>query len=192
LLKLHELSGQQRFRAAALDAIDYERSLFSPAEGNWLDQRDLGSFSRAQENGKRKTITAWCYGAPGIGLARLSTLAHLDDAATRAEIATALQTTWANGFGQNHSLCHGDLGNIELLCAAGARFNDARWHAEGQRLAGVILDSINRHGWLCGLPLGIESPGLMTGLAGIGYGLLRLAAPQQVPSILTLQPPGAR
>ncbi|MFL6211714.1 MAG: type 2 lanthipeptide synthetase LanM family protein [Pyrinomonadaceae bacterium] len=191
LLKLHELSGQQRFRAAALDAIEYERSLFSPEEGNWLDQRDLGSFSRSQENGKRKTITAWCYGAPGIGLARLSTLAHLDDAVTRAEIGTALQTTCANGFGQNHSLCHGDLGNIELLCEAGARFADSRWHSEAKRLSGVILDSINRNGWLCGLPLGIESPGLMTGLAGIGYGLLRLCEPEQVPSILTLQPPSS-
>jgi lantibiotic modifying enzyme len=29
----------------------------------------------------------------------------------------------------------------------------------------------------------------MTGLAGIGYGLLRLADPQSVPSVLTLEPP---
>jgi lantibiotic modifying enzyme len=35
----------------------------------------------------------------------------------------------------------------------------------------------------------VESPGLMTGLAGIGYGLLRLAKPARVPSILTLEGP---
>jgi lantibiotic modifying enzyme len=29
----------------------------------------------------------------------------------------------------------------------------------------------------------------MTGLAGIGYGLLRLADPARVPSVLTLAPP---
>jgi lantibiotic modifying enzyme len=29
----------------------------------------------------------------------------------------------------------------------------------------------------------------MTGLAGIGYGLLRLAAPQRVPSVLALERP---
>jgi lantibiotic modifying enzyme len=35
----------------------------------------------------------------------------------------------------------------------------------------------------------VESPGLMTGLAGIGYGLLRVAAPARVPSVLTLEGP---
>jgi lantibiotic modifying enzyme len=35
----------------------------------------------------------------------------------------------------------------------------------------------------------IDSPGLMNGLAGIGYALLRLAEPERVPSVLTLAPP---
>ena len=35
----------------------------------------------------------------------------------------------------------------------------------------------------------VESPGLMTGLAGIGYGLLRLAEPTRMPSVLVLEPP---
>jgi hypothetical protein len=30
---------------------------------------------------------------------------------------------------------------------------------------------------------------LMSGLAGIGYGLLRLAEPTQIPSVLVLEPP---
>ena len=33
------------------------------------------------------------------------------------------------------------------------------------------------------------SPGLMTGLAGMGYALLRLAEPAHVPSVLMLAPP---
>lgn len=44
-------------------------------------------------------------------------------------------------------------------------------------------------GWLCGIPLGVESPRLMPGLAGIGYQLLSLAEPEFVPSLLTLEPP---
>lgn len=35
--------------------------------------------------------------------------------------------------------------------------------------------------------LNVESPGLLTGLAGIGYGLLRLAAPSAVPSVLLME-----
>ena len=63
-------------------------------------------------------MTAWCHGAPGIGLARLRSLPHLDDATSRAEIGTALATTLAEGFGRNHSLCHGDLGNLDFVVQA--------------------------------------------------------------------------
>ena len=52
-----------------------------------------------------------------------------------------------------------------------------------------MLASIERDGWLCGTRGGVEAPGLMNGLAGIGYGLLRLAAPERVPSVLALEPP---
>jgi lantibiotic modifying enzyme len=53
----------------------------------------------------------------------------------------------------------------------------------------MILDSIARHGWQCGGPQAVEMPGLMLGLAGIGYQMLRLAEPDRVPSVLVLAPP---
>jgi lantibiotic modifying enzyme len=40
------------------------------------------------------------------------------------------------------------------------------------------------HGWLSGAPLGAETPGLMMGLAGMGYGLLSLAQPDVFPTLL--------
>jgi lantibiotic modifying enzyme len=58
-----------------------------------------------------------------------------------------------------------------------------------QRLSSAIVDTIATQGWLSGIPLGVESPGLMTGLAGIGYALLRLAVPTRVPSVLVLEAP---
>src|SRR5262249_26297307 len=116
-------------------------------------------------------------------------LQYLDDAETRMEIDTALKTTLAQGFGHNHSLCHGDLGNLELLLQASQTLGDPQWRAQVDSLATAILESINQYGWLCGIPLGVESRGLMTGLAGIGYGLLRLAEPTRVPSVLVLEPP---
>ncbi|MEW1847765.1 hypothetical protein AB0392_58245 [Nonomuraea angiospora] len=36
---------------------------------------------------------------------------------------------------------------------------------------------------------GVQVPGLMTGLAGIGYGMLRAAAPNRVPAVIALEPP---
>ncbi|HEX6292736.1 MAG TPA: type 2 lanthipeptide synthetase LanM family protein [Herpetosiphonaceae bacterium] len=190
-LALHELalsSGAERFRAAALDALAYERSLFVPERGNWPDMRVKKAPDQTEEPGARFML-AWCHGAPGIGLSRLHLLPHLDDAALRGEIEAALHATRQHGFGLNHSLCHGDLGNLELLLHAGEKLVDPHWQAETRRLASMIVESIDANGWLSGIPLGVESPGLMTGLAGIGYGLLRLAAPERVPAVLVLAPP---
>ena len=189
LLELAALTGEERFRTAACAGIAYERSLFSLEEGNWPDLRDLKTSGQTGDNGQHRFMTAWCHGAPGIGLARLRSLQHLDDAVIRAEIDTALQITLAQGFGGNHSLCHGDLGNLELLLQASQVLAEPQWHTQVHRIAAIVLDSISRDGWLCGPPLGVESPGLMTGLAGIGYGLLRLAEPIRVPAVLVLAPP---
>ncbi|MGB8861671.1 MAG: lanthionine synthetase LanC family protein, partial [Ilumatobacteraceae bacterium] len=91
----------------------------------------------------------------------------------------------------NHSLCHGTAGNLELLAQAAAspvlpeavrrrcRHQLGRWTAE-------LVDDILQQGPRCATRLGIDTPGLMTGLAGIGLELLRLAEPGRVPSVLTL------
>jgi type 2 lantibiotic biosynthesis protein LanM len=189
LLQLAALTGELRFRTTALAAIAYERSLYVPEANNWPDLRKIAAASHGQQSGEDPCMTAWCHGAPGIGLARLSSLPYLDDAVTRAEIGAALTATLAAGFGGNHSICHGDLGNVELLLQAGQALGDPQWQAEANRIAARVLADIQARGWLCGVPLEVESPGLMIGIAGIGYGLLRLADPALVPSVLMLEPP---
>jgi type 2 lantibiotic biosynthesis protein LanM len=186
LLELATATGDERFREAGRAAIAYERSLFSPADGNWPDLRELGAPGEGSHGAAERFTCAWCHGAPGIGLARLASLPHLDDGALRAEIDTAIATTLRHGFGKNHSLCHGDLGNLDFLLEAGRRLDDPGLRAQAGRLAGGVLDSFAPSGWLCGSPTGVESPGLLTGLAGIGYQLLRLADPERVPSVLLL------
>jgi type 2 lantibiotic biosynthesis protein LanM len=191
LLQLAARTDSDRFRQAAVAAIAYERSLFSPQVANWLDVRDFPADSaKAQEQTERHSV-AWCHGAPGIGLARLGSLSQLDDPLVQGEIEVALRTTLASGFGQTPTLCHGDLGNLDLLLEASAVLGDSRWQEEANRRAGSILKGIETNGWLCATPLRVESPGLLTGLAGIGYGLLRLAEPGRVPSVLNLSPPRA-
>jgi type 2 lantibiotic biosynthesis protein LanM len=188
LLELAAVTGEERFQEAALYAIAYERSLFSPDVGNWPDLREFETTVLSGNPGQVNYMTAWCHGAMGIGLARLRSMSYLNDTETRAEIDTALKTTLTQGFGMNHSLCHGDLGNVELLLQASLTLNDSQWQEHLNRLSAMIFHSIDEYGWLCGVPLGVETPGLMTGLAGIGYQLLRLAQPDQVPSILLLEP----
>ena len=112
-----------------------------------------------------------------------------DNPGVRAEIAAALETSLREGFGRNHSLCHGDLGNLELLLQARRILGGPRWEDEIRRRTATVLASIETNGWRSGVAFGVETPGLMVGLAGIGYELLRLAEPEHVPSVLVLEPP---
>jgi lantibiotic modifying enzyme len=65
---------------------------------------------------------------------------------------------------------------------------DAELEEQAWRITGGIADSIRDDGWLYGLPGSIETPGLMAGLAGAGFGLARLARPDLFPGLLTLDP----
>lgn len=187
LLRLAAVSKEQRFHEAALAALAYERSLFSEEKQNWPDLRP--EVTAKEENASY--MTAWCHGAVGIGLARLASLPYLDDATIRAEIDAAITTTLTEGFGKNHSLCHGDMGNLELLLLA-AQTEPARYAREMEikALQASLLQNMREQGRQSGVPrVPMETPGLMLGLAGTGYALLRQADPQRVPSVLTLAPP---
>jgi len=185
LLELAAATGDVRYTALARRAFTYERSLFVPERGNWKDLRELEGASP----GGQEFMVTWCHGAPGIAVGRLLSLRHLDEPWLRAELATALETTWREGVCGNHSLCHGDLGNLEVLHVAGELLGEPRWTQAARQWATGVLQQGRDSGWKCGLPQGHETPGLMMGLAGIGYGLLRLACPEDVPSVLA---PGGR
>ncbi|HEX2133392.1 MAG TPA: type 2 lanthipeptide synthetase LanM [Actinophytocola sp.] len=84
------------------------------------------------------------------------------------------------------SLCHGELGVTEVMLAAAAD-RDTPAARELRRRTGLVLEVLRRHGPGCGVPGGVPTPGLLTGFAGIGHGLLRLASPTRVPSVLLLE-----
>lgn len=192
LLELASATSETRFRDAAIEAIRYDRSLFSPKARNWLDVRDDVASARLSVGTDEGTCLAhWCHGAGGIGLSRIRCQRHWDDGAVREEIEDALKATIAHGFGSNHCLCHGDFGNLELLAEAQRAFPESRWGSEFARVSSDVLASIEERGCITGHVLGLESPGLMLGIAGIGYGMLRIVAPERVPSVLLLDGPNA-
>ncbi|HEX2913348.1 MAG TPA: type 2 lanthipeptide synthetase LanM family protein [Chloroflexia bacterium] len=190
LMALARLSGDSRYEEVAREALAYERSHFVAEKQNWPDLR---SFLNAEHtHDKPHYMIAWCHGAAGIGLGRLAMLPYSNDAETRQEIEAAVNTTLAHGMGQNHSLCHGDMGNLELVLSAAQALGNEAYRQSLETLTASVLDSIETQGWCSGMAMGVEVPGLMTGLAGIGYQLLRLAQPEKVPSVLVLAPPAVK
>ena len=180
LTELFAATGERAFADKALAAVRFERSHFSPETENWEDLRT--------SDGK-DPMAAWCHGACGIGLSRACMQPYLDDEGIRQDLRAAVRTTYLQGFGSNHSLCHGDLGSLELLLQASRRLPQEEWGGRLAERTAQTVASIEEEGWLCGVPLDVETPGLMEGLAGIGLGLLRLAEPARVPGVLILEGP---
>ncbi|HKV38881.1 MAG TPA: type 2 lanthipeptide synthetase LanM family protein [Blastocatellia bacterium] len=186
LQELGALTGEHRFASAARQAVAYERSVFSELNRNWPDFRLRNG---SDDNSEPRFSMTWCNGAPGIALGRLRSLARLEDSGIRADAEIALNSIVKSEFSSSHCLCHGALGNVDPLIEASLSNDGSRWLQPRARAASYVLNSIRTSGWVCGAPLAVETPGLLTGLAGIGYGLLRLADPLTVPSVLALAPP---
>lgn len=126
----------------------------------------------------------WCRGTAGLLIAR----SCMTGRASRAELCADLFALSRRPVLRDLSLCHGELGIAEAFVTLSlAGLSGAISHALRRR-AGLILDATRRHAGYCGTPGGVPTPGLLYGLAGIGYGLLRLAFPQRVPAVLLLEP----
>jgi type 2 lantibiotic biosynthesis protein LanM len=161
---------------------------FAAATG---DQRaaEFGLASFRYERGWCPDAPGWCRGAAGVGLSRAASL-HAGEAGVGDDLDRAVDAVVSAGAVADHSLCHGELGCLELLLVAAAAGRTDVGKVLARRAAG-LLDAVDRFGPRCGTPDAVPTPGLLTGLAGIGYGLLRLAFPHRVASVLLLEPPGS-
>jgi type 2 lantibiotic biosynthesis protein LanM len=180
LSKLARVAGPTRaarYREMADAAFAFEQSLFLDAEKNWVDLR--------MEDGGT-AASAWCHGAVGIGLAQLDLDPALADARTRELVRYAAAAARRTGIGWNHTACHGDLGTWELLDAA-IRVGAAPEGLDREQLLGLILTSIEDNKPTCGFARDAFAPGLLPGLGGVAYQLLRAHPHHQLPSILTLE-----
>jgi lantibiotic modifying enzyme len=184
LLRLAAATGDDRFHAAAAEALAYESALFDPAAGNWPDLRP----AMANTDGSPAFMQSWCHGAPGIALARLGGLPWLDTATIRRDLDNGLATTQATDpAGDVDHLCCGTAGRSEILLAAGrALGRPALVHQAAGWMAAVTARAAQSGGYYLapGLPPDARPPGLFQGQAGIGYTLLRLAYPDRLPCLL--------
>jgi lantibiotic modifying enzyme len=186
LLELFAATGEDRHRAAAECAIDYEEHWFDPDRGNWPDLRGI---ERREPHGAFTApyATAWDHGAPGIALSRLRAWEILGDERHRAAAAIALATTAASVERRllepaaNFSLGHGLAGNADVLLLSAGVFPEGAALARraGETGAGRYATSLD--GWPCGAG---RTPALLTGDAGIGLFLLRLHEPAVASALL--------
>ena len=176
LAKLASETGASQYQQTAQAAFAFEDALFDEEEQNFLDLRLLEGA---------KTAAAWCHGSVGIGLAHLDLDPGLANPSTRQILRRTAAATWRLGLGWNHCACHGDLGAWELLERAIA-LGEGPKDVTPVHLRELLLTSLEDHGPCCGLTRDAFAPGLMPGLGGIAYQLLRMHPDHGLPSILTL------
>ncbi|HSU13182.1 lanthionine synthetase LanC family protein [Longimicrobium sp.] len=209
LLELYLATGDSRYRYAMEQAFLYENQFFSAEASNWPDLRhnELGEYlyaGRQEELRQRllggevlapqppRYMSAWCHGAPGIGLSRLRAWQTLGEQQYLDDAKAALQSTLDSlaDARMNYSLCHGRGGNAETLMVAAEILGDEQYLQRPREAAMEGWEAYESQGkpWPCGTMQGVSDPGLLLGDSGIAYFLLRLARPE-TPSVLLVTPP---
>jgi len=184
LMNLYKVTKEEIFRSTAIEAVSYEDTLFDQRVGNWASRQGLWGTGSASPS-----LLAWCHGAPGIVLSRVPFLSEFTDKGFQDRLDVAAATVLREGFEASQCFCHGDLGNLDCLLEFARARGDLELLDTVWVLGGQIGERVRNEGWQCGIPKSMETPGLMVGIAGIGYEFLRLAALDRVPSVLSLSAP---
>lgn len=130
-----------------------------------IDKDILSYFNNSNDN------HSWCHGSLGINLVDISVGHNIDSHTFEGILAL-----------DDYSLCHGRISLIEYLL-----LNSNNKNLNFNKEVKKILFNISMDNFKCGTPESIDTPGLMTGISGIGYELLRLVYPKIVPNILLLK-----
>lgn len=178
-----------------LAAFRYEDQFYDSERGNWPDLRDFALTRDTPNELKRLPyMVAWCHGAAGIGLARLRAYQLLEEhrsgLLTWIERAVSATVTHLENLPANSdaSPCHGRAGLAETLICASTILNEQTYSDQIRRMWARLLRTRIVDEWPVGVASGRNNPSLMLGYAGIGYALLRAVNPQNLPSILIIEP----
>jgi len=184
LARLSAITGEDAYLRTAARAYHYERSLFSAQQGNW---RILRPGSRTPQN-VVEFMTAWCHGAPGIGLARVLSLDVLRNQEILGEIEVAMRTTAELRGGEWDHLCCGGLGRADALLTVGTRLGSRVLVEAAHTVANATVRRAAKNGHFnvpsTPFERRVVAPSFFQGVSGIGYQLLRLSDPQSFPSVL--------
>ena len=164
-------------------ALNYNKHYYSSVCFKWLDLRsEVPSEADA----------TWCHGAAGIILSYIKSSKLLNRDLTSPYIVAAFNDIIQNGMSGQDCLCHGSLGNYEVLVSMAELLkNDELKNVVRNELYKKVISMTGRHeNWITGLNNQQYSLiGLFLGLSGISYNIMRVFWQDEIPSVLTLDSP---
>ena len=160
-------------------ALTYERLHYSPTLHSWP------RFDLPYNGNQYEYSTGWCHGAPGVGFSRLALIGY--DNYVEQELKICVETTMnhlKHSKETSYCLCHGDYGNIEFILAVKNSIPGLIHDELFSALRRNSLDKIIQDRLENGIKANGNTIGLMTGVLGVAYQLLRLNSPGFFPSLL--------
>jgi type 2 lantibiotic biosynthesis protein LanM len=187
--RLFDITGERRFGRASSDGYRYVASRYVDAAQNWPV---LGEPVEGVA-GLGPSMVAWCHGAPGVTLAISLGSADTVYAKLLDQLEPSLKTTAGASPHMADHVCCGNMGRCESLFTTGRRLMRREAVEGSRRLARVVIARARKAGHFClaanGFEYRIFDPGFFRGVSGIGYTLLRLAAPSSLPSVAAFEAP---
>ncbi len=146
---------------------------------------DIRNWARTKE---RDTVSInWCHGAPGIALMKIR-LAEIfgDRFVTRTDLEEIAATIINNGFGEDHCLCHGDMGNLMILKKLAETLNDDKIKEFCMKQYRESLDGLKEKVFGDYFYYS-EDTSFMIGPQAIALGILNMEYNENIVDILTLR-----
>lgn len=171
---LYKQFGDIRYLEAFNHSLLHDRSFYSDKIQGWIDGRNLSY---------KEDCGSWCHGATGIALSRLILVSKgFYDKTITKELNVAIKQI-EKRIGYNLSVCHGSLGNLEVLRLLSMQDDTKvfKW------VNSIAMEISKGKDIICGDNNRNSQVGLFMGFAGIGYQLLKFYDWKNIPSILCLE-----
>ncbi|MGF0107494.1 type 2 lanthipeptide synthetase LanM family protein [Staphylococcus hominis] len=131
------------------------------------------------------TIT-WCHGASGILLSRCLIKNNIiNKINVNNDISHAFKALSSRNFTNNYSLCHGELGNLDILLYIKENINE--YDKKEEIIKEIEKSTLNIQKNINKIRGDVNTIGLMGGITGLAYGLLRIIDPKKIPSVNSLE-----
>jgi lantibiotic modifying enzyme len=173
LYRLFKITNKRAYLDICLRSLHYQDQMFDSQSNSWISEKGNKNIHRN---------FGWCHGSSGI-IAAYTEMWDILNSNQKYMVRKSIENTLSNMSYDNHSLCHGLLGNYWSLTNI-KKINNSTY-TKLQDIKGQILEELTTKPIISGFPGGIETPNLMLGLSGIALSLL--AMEHEVSNVLILE-----
>ncbi|GAA0891554.1 hypothetical protein GCM10009122_12330 [Fulvivirga kasyanovii] len=194
LTELANYFNNPSFLFLAFEGRQYENSYYDKSLANWPDFRsqfrgnpntDISRYALGDKAHfeQRPPMTAWCHGAPGIGISRLNMynmVANINLKNELYNIASKIENSLKENL-MHMNICHGTLGNGLILMQIVSQLKLENYKECALKPLSLLKGAVANGS------LEEKSVGLFTGVIGAGHYLLQCASYDKFLSLINPQ-----